>query len=137
MPLFRHDDGRILLPTARRIWDFILSDTPKVRGYLSGSEALAAFERQHEAAEVQGKSEYEELVHVYRAHLTREREKRAYAFDARRRALDRIGLPTVRAHRLALLEREERAWQEQIERQTDVMPELVPLIVLRVERDEG
>jgi superfamily II DNA or RNA helicase len=137
MPLFLHDDGRILLPTARRIWDFILSDTPEVRGYLSGSEALAAFERQHEAAEVQGKSEYEELVHVYRAHLTREREKRAHAFDARRRALDRIGLPTVRAHRLALLEREEQAWQEQLERQTDVMPELVPLIVLRVERDEG
>jgi len=137
MPLFLHDDGRILLPTARRIWDFILSDTPEVRGYLSGSEALAAFEHQHEAAEVQGKSEYEELVHVYRAHLTREREKRAYAFDARRRALDRIGLPTVRDHRLAILEREEQAWQEQLEWQTDVMPELVPLIVLRVERDEG
>jgi superfamily II DNA or RNA helicase len=137
MPLFFHDDGRILLPTARRIWDFILSDAPEVQGYLSGSEALAAFDRQHDAAEVQGKSEYEELVRLHRAHLAREREKGAYTFEARRRALDRIGLPTVRAHRLALLEREERAWREQVERQTDVMPELVPLIVLRVVSDEG
>jgi len=136
-PLFLHDDGRILLPTARRIWDFMLSDAPEVQGYLSGSEALAAFDRQHEAAEVQGKSEYEELVRLHRAHLAREREKGAYAFEARRHALDRIGLPTVRAHRLALLEREERAWREQIERQTDVMPELVPLMVLRVVSDEG
>jgi hypothetical protein len=136
-PLFLHDDGRILLPTARRIWDFLLSDTPEVQGYLSGSEALAAFDRQCEAAEVQGKSEYEELMRLHRARLAREREKGAYAFEACRRALDRIGLPTVRAHRLALLEREERAWREQLERQTDVMPELVPLIVLRIVTDEG
>ncbi|MGH8069881.1 MAG: DEAD/DEAH box helicase [Candidatus Entotheonellia bacterium] len=137
MPLFLHDDGRILLPTARRIWDFLLSDTPAGQGYLSGSEALAAFDRQHKAAEVQGKSEYEELVQVHRARLTRERGKGAYIFEARRRALDRIGLPTVRAHRLALLEREERAWRQQIERQADVMPDLAPLIVLRVMNDEG
>jgi hypothetical protein len=137
MPLFLHDDGRILLPTARRIWDFLLSDTPKGQGHLSGSEALAAFGRQREAAEVQGKSEYEELVRLYRAHLSREREKAAYAFEARRRALDRIGLPTVCAHRLALLEQEERAWREQINRQTDVIPDLVPLIVLRIVSDRG
>jgi hypothetical protein len=137
MPLFLHEDGRILLPTARRIWDFLLSDTPEVQGHLSGSEALAVFDRQREAAEVQGKSEYEELVRLHRARLAGEREKRAYAFEARRRALDRIGLPAVRAHRLALLEREEQAWQGQLERQADVMPELVPVIVLRVVRDEG
>jgi superfamily II DNA or RNA helicase len=132
MPLFLHDDGRILLPTARRIWDFLLSDTPEGQGYLSGSEALSAFHRQREAAEVQGRLEYDELARLHRAYLTREREKGAYAFESRRRALDRIGLPAVRAHRLALLEQEERAWREQLERHADVMPDLVPLVIVQV-----
>ncbi|HXH09494.1 MAG TPA: helicase-related protein [Alphaproteobacteria bacterium] len=132
MPLFLHDDGRVLLPTARRIWDLLLSDAPEGQGYLSGSEALAAFDRQREVAEVQGKSEYEELVRLHRARLARERKKGTYAFEARRRALDRIGLPAVRAHRLALLEQEERAWRERLERQADIMPELVPLAIVKV-----
>ena len=31
LPLFLHDDGRILVPTARMIWDCLLEDRPRVR----------------------------------------------------------------------------------------------------------
>ena len=30
IPIFHHDDGRILLPTARHIWDSLLEDRPEV-----------------------------------------------------------------------------------------------------------
>lgn len=46
---------------------------------------------------------------------------------------NRIGLPQVRDHRLNLLRQEERSWNEELERKVQVYPEMVPLLVLRVE----
>jgi hypothetical protein len=122
MPLFLHDDGRLLLPTARRIWDELLSTAIVIRGYLEGDEAQRSFDRLMEAAEVHGKPIYADLLALHRERLTRERDKGEYAFAARRRTVERIGLPAVRSHRLAQLEREEHAWREQITRKADVRP---------------
>jgi len=54
MPLFLHDDRRLLLPTARRIWDELLSAAVVIRGYLEGDEARRIFDRLMEAAEAHG-----------------------------------------------------------------------------------
>ena len=62
-----------------------------------------------------------------------EREKAEYAFAARRRAIARIGLPQVRDYRLSLLEQEEMALLQELDQKAQVLPEMVPLIVLRVE----
>mgnify|MGYP001580590569 CR=1 FL=1 len=70
---------------------------------------------------------------MHQDRLTRERDKSEYAFAARRRTVERIGLPAVRYHRLAQLEREEQAWREQINRKAQVSPDLVPLLLLRLE----
>ncbi len=67
--------------------------------------------------------------------IAREREKADYAFAARRKTIERIGLPQVRNHRLNLLSQEEGRLQEQLERKAEVYPEMVPLIILRIERD--
>ena len=133
MPLFLHDDGRLLLPTARRIWDELLSAAVVIRGYLEGDEARRIFDRLMEAAEAHGKLLYTELLALHRERLTRERDKGEYAFTARRCTVERIGLPAVRYHRLAQLEREEHAWREQIKRKAQVSPDLVPLLLLRLE----
>ena len=86
-----------------------------------------------EAAEAHGKPLYTELLTLHRERLTRERDKGEYAFAARRRTVERIGLSAVRYHRLAHLEREEHAWREQIKRKAQVSPDLVPLLLLRLE----
>ncbi len=83
MPLFLHDDGRLLLPTARRIWDELLSAAVVIRGYLEGDEARRIFDRLMEAAEAHGKPLYTELLALHRERLTRERDKGEYAFMAR------------------------------------------------------
>ena len=133
IPLFLHDDGRCLLPTARYIWEQLLSGTGgELRGYLKGTEAIGAYERLREAIEKQGRAVYEELVRVHREFLNREREKGTYAFEARRKAMMRLGLPAVRAYRLAKLEEEENEWREQLEKKAEVVPEVVPLLVVRV-----
>lgn len=56
-----------------------------------------------------------------------------YAFAARRRNTERIGLPQVRNYRLNLLAQEERSFQDQLDQKAHVYPEMVPLITLRVE----
>jgi hypothetical protein len=76
---------------------------------------------------------YDELVQEHRTRLSREREKGAYAFAARRRAIERIGLPQVRDHRLHLLQQEERAFNDELERKTQASPEMMPLLIIRVE----
>lgn len=132
MALFLHDDGRILLPTARFIWEQLLSDPPEMSGHLYGEPAHAAFAQLREAAEAHGKSHYETLVQAYQARLARAREKGAYAFAARQRAVEKVGLQTVRSHRLAQLAQEERTWREQLARLAEVQPELTPLLIAHV-----
>jgi len=130
MPLFVHEDGRCLGPTAKRIWDELLSSDPPIQGHVEGQEAERVFSSLMSAAEAQGKPIYEELVHLHRERLARERDKGEYAFAARRRAIERIGLPAVRSYRLTQLDQEQKAWREELERKAQVSPEMVPLIVL-------
>ena len=73
------------------------------------------------------------VTQIHRERLTRERDKGAYAFAARHRAVERIGLPQVRDHRLAILDREEREWHAQLERRTQIIPEMVPFLLIRLD----
>jgi len=133
MPLFLADDGRVFAPTARHIWDQLLTTPPTILRHLDVETSHQAFERLQEAAERQGKTIYDELVQAHRERLAREREKGEYAFAARRRAIERIGLPQVRNHRLSLLEQEEERFREQLERRAQILPEMAPLLLVRVE----
>jgi superfamily II DNA or RNA helicase len=133
MPLFLADDGRVFGPTARHIWDQLLTTPPTILRHLDIETSHQAFERLREAAEQQGKTIYDELVQAHRECLAREREKGEYAFAARRRTIERIGLPQVRNHRLNLLEQEEERFREQLERRAQILPEMAPLLLVRVE----
>ena len=133
LAVFLHDDGRVLMPTARHIWNQLMTDSPEIHGHLAGDPAHDAFDRVMEVAEKQGKAIYDELAQIHRERLTRERDKGEYAFSARRRAVERIGLPQVRDHRLAILDREEREWRAQLERRAQVIPEMIPLLLIRLD----
>ncbi len=133
MPLFLQDDGRSLLPTVRHVWEQLLSITPDIREYLSGEDAGLAYSKAADAAESHGKHLYDELLQMHRDRLAREREKGEYAFAARKRAIERIGLPAVRSHRLAQLGQEERVWKENIEKKAKVSPEMFPLLLVRLD----
>ena len=109
IPIFHHDDGRILLPTARHIWDSLLEDRPEVEqmGTKTGADVEAVFRRLRSEAERQGEDAFHELHARHQQRLKREQEKGHYAFQVRREALNRIGLPEVRQHRLKRLDEEE------------------------------
>jgi hypothetical protein len=135
MPLFLHDDGRCLMPAARYIWDQLLTVLPETHGYIGGEEASFVHARMTEVAERQGRSIYDELLQKHQERLAKEREKGEYAFTARRRVIERIGLPAVRNHRLAQLTAEERSWRDKLAEMAQVSPELLPLLLIRLDGD--
>ena len=139
VPIFHHDDGRILLPTARHIWDGLLEERPEVEqvGTKSGADVEAVFGRLRSEAERQGEDAFHELHARHQQRLKREQEKGQYAFHVRRDALNRIGLPEVRQHRLKRLDEEQQVWASGLRKREQILPELQPVILLRVEAGNG
>lgn len=134
MPLFIHDDGRVLHPTARYIWDKIISGVVNVHHYLSNQESQHIFKKIWETAEKQGRPIYEQLIQEHGELISLEIKRWEYALNARRRAIERLGLPQVRAYRLSQLEKEDLSRREEINKKTKINPELVPLLIVRVEK---
>jgi superfamily II DNA or RNA helicase len=139
IPIFHHDDGRILLPTARHIWDCLLEDKPDLEqmGTKTGAQVHVALGRLRSEAERLGTDAFNELYARHQQRLKREDEKGHYAFQVRREALSRIGLPEVRQHRLKKLDEEQKAWAEELRKREQVLPELQPVVLLRVEAGNG
>ncbi len=133
MPLFVADNGMVYMSTARHVWDELLATSVQVRSAVDDSVSQAAFARLQSAAEQHGKPIYEALVQEHRDRIAREREKGDYAFSARRKTVRRIGLPHVRSFRMNLLAQEERTFHLQLDQKAHSYPEMVPLLMIRVD----
>ncbi|MDN5318968.1 MAG: hypothetical protein PWR00_931 [Thermovirga sp.] len=134
MPLFLSDSGRIFKPTAKHIWDKMLIDDWEIMDHMDAETSKQLFEKLWQEAHREGESIYSEIIRIHRENIERERTKKKYVFAARRRTIERIGLPQVRSHKLAALDREERRCEEELKSLERVLPELIPLVIARVER---
>lgn len=133
LSVFRQSDGRILTPTARHIWNQIMAGQFQVLEGIGGSLEGDLWNELWSAASKNGLPVFEDCVQKHRKKLEKEQEKSRYAFAARRRSLERIGLPEVRSYRIAQIEREEADWLADFKRRQDLSPELVPLVIANVE----
>ena len=132
MPLFLHDDGRNLQPTARYLWDQLNIEQWYMRGEIVGDEACDILERCKQAAIEQGQEIYLELRQNHLNQIQLEIEKSEYSFKVRRRLLESVGLEQVKNYRLRQLGKEEALLKGQLERQKQVLPELIPLLIVRI-----
>lgn len=132
LPLFRQTDGRILAPTARHVWDQIMAGN----FHMTDGAGSPVNEELHQAlwsaAVESGQPIYEECLRKHREKLEREESKEQGSLEARRKMINRIGLPEVRAHRLEQLEREAGEWRADFMRQQALIPELVPLVIANI-----
>jgi hypothetical protein len=131
MPIFLHRDGRVLPPTARHIWDQLLAQDVVIEG-IDSTTVENDLSRLTAVAEEHAQPLYSELVRVHRRGLDRERQKGEYAFGVRREAASKIGLPAVREHRTGELQQEYEIWRRELERKSEVDPELIPIVVAYV-----
>jgi SNF2 family DNA or RNA helicase len=133
LPLFLADNGTVYMQTAKHIWDQLLATDIHVRSVLNARLSETAFAGVENAAEEQGKPVYNALVHEHHALIAREREKAEYAFAARRKTVNRIGLAQVRNYRMSLLAQEEMNLFKQLDQKAHAYPEMVPLLMIRVD----
>lgn len=136
LPVFVSDDGRILAPAARAVWDRLLELDPEnfvMRpAALVGDRATVAYEDTRHHAEIVGRTVYDELLTTHGRNIEREKQKALQTFAARRHAIERIGLPQVRKNRLAQLAQEESALDRELANRSAALPELRAIVLMRV-----
>ena len=132
LPVFTTDDGRTFVPTAKRIWDLLLTENVKLAPKVDVENAIGCFEKSMAAAKVQGERIFGELLEEHRSWLAEERERARYAFEARYQAIGRIGLPAVREHRRKRLEAEHQTRMTALADAEPCTPDLNAVLMLRI-----
>lgn len=132
LPVFVTADGRSFVPTAKRIWDLLLTEDVRLAADPDSEDAAALFEQSLAAAKGQGERLFSELLEEHRAWLAEERERTRYAFESRSQAIGRIGLPAVREHRRKRLEAEHEARMAELAEAEACTPELNAVLILRI-----
>lgn len=135
LPVFINEEGRPFVPTAKRVWDLLLTETVDVHAVTGAEESVKWFEASHAAASTQGERIFTELLTEHRARLKEERERTVYAFEARGQAIGRIGLPAVREHRRKRLQQEHDARVAALDDMEASMPDLNAVMMVRVSGD--
>jgi hypothetical protein len=132
--MFIAGDGRLLQPTARLVWDRLIEQAFVVQGEPQAVDE-STLDATRMTAEERGGDAMAAMIEARRAKVTRECKSGERAFAARRRAIERLGLPQVKQKRLAELERElDRSMIRLRDMDRDV-PGLDPILFLRVARE--
>jgi len=129
IPCFIHSDGRVLQPTAMKIWDILLIDN----NFELGDRTEFSIDRIEGKAQDMAKSLFEDLVNANNQLVEKQKIKGEYSFSARHRVISNIGLPEVKNYRLNKLEESYKKWKCDIEKQSLVVPELKLLLALFIE----
>jgi hypothetical protein len=132
LPLFVHADGRMLAPTARFLWEQLCLEPWKVDDVPAATLDDNAFLTTEALAHEQSRDVYLEMRQRHVRHLQLEKDKAEYSFRVRRKLLQAIGLPEVRDFRLRQLTQEEDCFTEEMKRQSQVLPQLTPLLMLKI-----
>ena len=132
LPLFVHSDGRMLAPTARFLWEQLCLEPWRVDETPGATLDEKAFAATEALAHEQCRDLYLEMRQRHANQLQLEKDKAEYSFSSRRKLLQSIGLPEVREFRLRQLVQEEVTHSDEIKRQSQVLPQLTPLLMLNI-----
>ena len=132
LTVFVNDAGRTFLPTAKRIWDLLLTEQIEMIGASTMPDADDWFDRSKTAALAQGERVFAELVDEHRTRIREERERAQYAYNARHQAIGRIGLQNVRDYRRKRLKADHDARMARLNAAEAYAPDLNAVLMLRV-----
>ncbi|NQV32392.1 MAG: DEAD/DEAH box helicase [Phycisphaeraceae bacterium] len=130
--VFLNENGALFLPTARHIWDTLQAADAQLISILGQDESMSAHEHLKEAAVLAGQDMFDKLSRTHIAAFAREEERGIISFTARRKAIERVGLPEVRQYRLSRLNADESQWRDELESARQIVPEIRSLLMLRI-----
>ena len=137
LPIFINEEGRPFVPTAKRVWDLLLTETVSVSSVADPDDSARWFETSFEVATSQGEAMFTTLTEEHRSRIKNERDRATYAFDARNQAIGRIGLPTVREFRRRRLQTEYEARLAALDEMESSAPELNAVAMVRIDANAG
>ena len=132
LTVFVNDASRTFLPTAKRIWDLLLTEQIELVSASAMPDTDGWFERSRSSALTQGERVFAELVGAHRTRIREERERAQYAYDARYRAIGRVGLQNVRDHRRKRLKADHDARMLRLKAAEAYSPGLNAVLMLRI-----
>ncbi len=128
-------DGKFFIPTARHIWDALQNTPCSIVDVLGQEISQQSYEKATGAAEYIGQFLFEDLRQEHQNAVLRERERGESAFTARRKSIERVGLPEVRRHRMAKCDADEKAWRAELAAAQKAVPEVRMLLLTHVVGD--
>lgn len=132
LPVFVMDDGRSFVPTAKRIWDLLLTEHIQIQQTSELECAVTWFDTSVKAAQAQGEQLFNELLEEHHSWISEERNRATYSFESRLQAIGRIGLPAVREHRRKRLQAEHETRIASLKDAEACLPDMNAVLVLRI-----
>lgn len=132
LAVFISNDGKIFTQTAKHIWDQLLTNELKVVRMLDSQDSIVAGEKLMAVAEKTGQDLYDALQTTHLAIVAREEERGMIAFSARRKVIERLGLPEVKQYRLKALKEDESQWASDLKHARQILPEIRPLLMINI-----
>jgi hypothetical protein len=132
VPVFVREDGKGFPRTAKHIWDALVTENVTVTEQIKIGDSSDLLARLKQHASELAAEEFKTLRHEHQVQIQKERDKADYAFNSRRAAVSRLGLPAVRQHRLAEIDREQEAWRLRLEERSHIIPELDLIVTLAI-----
>ncbi|MFN1161325.1 helicase-related protein [Pseudomonas aeruginosa] len=133
LPVFINDEGRSFVPTAKRVWDLLLTEAVAVQSVADAEDSARWFDASFAVASTQGEPLFAALTEEHRTRIKEERDRATYAFDARYQAIGRIGLPAVREFRRRRLQTEHEARLAALDDMEATVPELNAVAMVRID----
>jgi len=134
-PIFIHEDGRKLRPTAFNIWDDILQKEKNIE--FIQKNFSESFSNLYNLSEIQasdeGKSIFENIKNEYIKQLKTEQEKMQIFFDYQQNMIQKIGLENVRKKKLSDLVEEKAKFEQKMKNLEDIFPEFNSIIMIWIE----
>ena len=130
--VFLSDEGKLFLPTARHIWNTLQTAEVHVLAHLGQNESIIVHEHLQEAVAQSGQNLFHTLQQAHLASVAHEEERGSIFFASRRKAIERLGLPEVRQFRLTRCNADETEWRGELQSIRQIVPEIRPLLMLRI-----
>jgi superfamily II DNA or RNA helicase len=137
LAVFVNDEGRTFIPTARRIWDLLVTEPIRLVGSTSEKFPGRWYHDAKRAAVSNGEPVFARLAEEHYARVRDERERARHAFEVRHQAIGRIGLPSVREYRRKRLRAEHETRMALLDAAEVRVPDLHSVLMLRVGSPAG
>jgi len=133
LPFFIHDNGKIFMTTAKAVWDSLITGDFSIIG-TSEQLLTESFKR---SAEESFQYIYKEMVDDFKSIKISEEEKKEQLFKSKYKAINKVGITNIKEARLKALQCEKNDWKEIMEKSYSIIPELRPMIILKLKANGG